>query len=153
MAQRGPEPKEVSQLGAQAAKKARAQIRVVTHEPVSAPELPDFQPSGEEIPDQTYKWWDVWSVSPLCADYRAEDWQDLLDCAMIHAKFWSGDYKAASELRLRMARHGATREDRARLRIAFATADEAERKAERGKAQREQSARDRRRGMHATETA
>lgn len=153
MAGKGAEPKPLDQVSAQQAKKAKSRIRVVTHEPVDAPDLPSHMPDGTPVPERTVEWWDVWSVSPLTSDYRAEDWQDLLDCAVIHARLWTGDYKAASELRLRMARHGATREDRARLRIQFATADEAERKAQRGRAQSEKSARERRSGMHAAETA
>ena len=103
-------------------------MRVVQSKTAPAPELPDYMHNGDDWPEQTLKWWEVWSNSPLTEDYRAEDWQDLIDCAAIHGRFWSGEMKAASELRLRMARHGATREDRARLRIVFATAEQIEKK-------------------------
>jgi hypothetical protein len=53
---------------------------------------------------------------------------DLLDTAVIHGLFWRGDVKLAGELRLRIAKHGATQEDRARLRITFAAADVADEK-------------------------
>lgn len=110
------------------AKNEKARIRTVTDEPCKAPKIPEFMPDGSEWPDHTLDWWDSWAQNPLTADYRASDWQDLIDCAAIHGRLWQGDYKAAAELRLRMARHGATREDRARLRIVFATADDTERK-------------------------
>jgi hypothetical protein len=42
---------------------------------------------------------------------------------------WQGELKYLPELRLRTAKYGATPEDRARLRIQFAQADEAESKA------------------------
>lgn len=44
---------------------------------------------------------------------------------------WAGDTKLAGELRLRVAKFGATPEDRARLKIQFAAADEAEDRTER----------------------
>lgn len=56
----------------------------------------------------------------------ATDWSFLLDTALIHARFWSGDPSVAGELRLRVAKFGATLEDRARLRIMFADADKAD---------------------------
>lgn len=70
----------------------------------------------------------MWRDDPLAADFHATDWSDLMDTAAIHGMFWRGDVKLAGELRLRVARHGATQEDRARLRITFAAADEADEK-------------------------
>lgn len=131
----GAAPKDPSQMAnASRAKAEKGRIRSVESEPCDAPELPDFMPDGSEWPDHTIFWWDSWVEDPLTSDYRMSDWLDLLDCASIHGRLWQGDYKAAAELRLRMARHGATREDRARLRIVFATADETERKAKAGAA-------------------
>jgi hypothetical protein len=127
MGRRGPEPKSPDQVSREQARKPKSQIRLVQSEAVPAPELPE-NPFYDDWPDQTLAWWEVWSNSPLTEDYRAEDWQDLIDCAVIHSRLWSGETRAASELRLRMARHGATREDRARLRIVFATADQIEKK-------------------------
>ena len=128
-------PKNADQLAnASSAKKRAASLHAVVSEPTLAPDLPEFMPDGSEWPDHTRVWWESWSQSPLTEDNRPEDWLDLIDCASIHGRLWQGDYKAASELRLRMARHGATREDRARLRIVFATADETERKAKTGAA-------------------
>lgn len=128
----GKDPEQMANASRAAA--AKKKIRTVESEPCEAPEIPEFMPDGSEWPDHTLVWWDNWVDDPLTADYRMSDWLDLIDCAAIHGRMWQGDYKAAAELRLRMARHGATREDRARLRIVFATADETERKAKAGAA-------------------
>jgi hypothetical protein len=111
---------------------------VLTATPVTQPELPDFdvdvKVDGEVIPqrfrwpEQTRDWWQMWADSPLSADFTSTDWSELLDAAVLHARYWKGDVKVASELRLRVAKFGATPEDRARLRIQFAAADEADEK-------------------------
>lgn len=105
-----------------------AGMRVVESEPTEQPPLPELMPDGEPWPMQTVMWWEMWRVDPLSDEFRATDWADLLDTAVIHGRFWSGDVKLAGELRLRVAKHGATQEDRARLRITFAAADEADEK-------------------------
>ena len=120
------------------ARRDAARMKTVESQPCEAPLLPDWPPiwdddgEQEDWPPQTLEWWKQWTNDPLTLDYRMPDWLDLMDCAVVHARLWLGEQKAAAELRLRMARHGATREDRARLRITFANADEAERKANRG---------------------
>ena len=73
----------------------------------------------------------MWGESPLSADYTQTDWDFLLDTALIHARFWMGNLSLAGELRLRVAKFGATPEDRARLRIQFADAEVAEAKQDR----------------------
>jgi hypothetical protein len=85
----------------------------------------------------------MWGNSKLSSDFTANDWSELLDTAVLHASFWRGDLKLAGELRLRVAKFGATPEDRARLRITFAQADEAEDRSPRS------SSRDRRGGLKA----
>lgn len=131
MAGRGPAPKDPE-------KRARRNsdpvpLRVIPVTPTGQPELPE----GVEWPEQTRSWWHMWSASPLSADYTETDWDFLLDTALLHAAFWQGDTKLAGEIRLRVAKFGATPEDRARLRIQFAAADEAEEK--RGNAPRPSS--------------
>jgi hypothetical protein len=64
--------------------------------------------------------------SPLSNEFTAPDWSELLDAARLHAEYWRGNPKVAAELRLRVAKFGATPEDRARLRIQFAMASHAE---------------------------
>lgn len=53
--------------------------------------------------------------SPLSTEYTETDWSFLLDTAYLHALYWKGDFRVAGELRLRVAKFGATPEDRARL--------------------------------------
>ena len=134
MAGRGPAPKDPN-------KRVRRNgdpvgLRIIHANPITQPELPEFDltvaDNGEitteqfRWPERTREWWRMWRESPLTSDYTQTDWDFLLDTAFIHAQFWQGDMKLASELRLRVAKFGATPEDRARLRIQFAQADEAE---------------------------
>lgn len=84
------------------------------------PELPE----GIEWPERTRQWWAMWAESPLSETFGHTDWDFLLDTAILHASYWSGDMSAAAELRIRVAKFGATPEDRARLRIQFAEADD-----------------------------
>lgn len=68
----------------------------------------------------------MWRASPQAEHFSSTDWDFLLDTALIHARLWSGESSAATELRLRVAKFGATPEDRSRLRMQFAQADEAD---------------------------
>lgn len=136
MAGRGPAPKDPNRRARKNADPVA--LRVIHAEPIEQPALPDFdvqvEVDGEltsrsfEWPARTREWWRMWGESPLSADYTQTDWDFLLDTARLHAAFWSGDMKQAPELRLRVAKFGATPEDRARLRIQFAAADEADEK-------------------------
>lgn len=131
MAGRGPAPKEP-------AKRARTNsdptaLRVITAAPVKQPKLPtkrttmvEGQPVQIDWPAVTKAWWKMWADSPLSAEFTSTDWSELLTTALLHAAVHTGDLKHAAELRLRVAKFGATPEDRARLRIQFAQADEAE---------------------------
>lgn len=130
MAGRGPAPKDPSRRAR--ANKDPVPLRVVRAEKVSQPDLPTFEveQDGELVefrwPARTREWWQMWRDSPLSSDFTSTDWSELLDTAVLHARYWRGDVKLAGELRLRVAKFGATPEDRARLRITFAQADEAE---------------------------
>lgn len=130
MAGRGPSPKDPSKR-ARANKDPNA-MRVIHAMPTRQPELPEVEVESDgELaefvwPARTLEWWEMWANSPLSAEFTATDWSELLDTALLHARFWKGETKLASELRLRVAKFGATPEDRARLRIQFAQADEAD---------------------------
>lgn len=134
MAGRGPAPKDPSRRAR--SNKDPIGLRVITAPPVEQPALPEFdlqvEINGEVVAQRfewaprTREWWQMWGDSPLSAEFTATDWSELLDTALIHSRYWQGDVKMASELRLRVAKFGATPEDRARLRIQFAQADEAE---------------------------
>ncbi len=131
MAGHGPAPKDPSK---RARRNRQPEMRVITIDPVDQPELPDIQveEDGELVafhwPAQTRNWWQMWAESPLSDEFTATDWSELLDTALLHAQYWQGRTSVAAELRLRVAKFGATPEDRARLRIQFAAADEAEEK-------------------------
>lgn len=132
MAGRGPAPKPAD-------KRARRNsdpqaLRVIEAKPTEQPNLPtlwikqDDEVVKVDWPVVTREWWQMWADSPLSAEFTDTDWSELRDTARLHALFWMGDKSVASELRLRVAKFGATPEDRARLRIQFAQADEAEEK-------------------------
>ena len=117
MAGMGPAPK---QTGRKVGNHKAQQMTTIEFVPGEQPELP------EEInwPKRTQEWWAMWAESPLSKTFGQTDWDFLLDTAILHAAYWMGDMSAAAELRIRVAKFGATPEDRARLRIQFAEADE-----------------------------
>lgn len=110
------------------------------------PELPDDIEIGEDDlgipiyldwPPVTERWWARWDRSPMSRSFTEDDWDELLSAAFVHRNFWkTGDPKYAAELRMRTAKFGATPEDRARLRVQYVMADNAERRSKRD-AQRE----------------
>lgn len=104
--------------------------RVVTLDPAPQPKLPtkwlDKAGDSHPMPAATKAWWKAWGASPLTAELDALGWSFLLDTAMLHAAYISGDHRLAAEIRNRVGKFGATPEDRARLRITVATADEVE---------------------------
>ncbi len=119
MAGRGPAPKDPDQ-------------RVRRHaDPVPSTKLQFVRAEQPELPDtedwhpQTVKWWEMWGRSPQAEHFMESAWDFLLDTALLHHQLWTdGDTKLAAEIRLRVAKYGATPEDRARLRMHFADADE-----------------------------
>ncbi len=127
MAGRGPAPKPTrTRPNDQARRDAETTTRV-DDGVVRGPELPSRMPpfvvgKGEDAsviadwPAQTLAWWDTWRRSPQAQGWGQTDWDFLLDTAVIHGRFWWGDLSQANELRLRVAKFGATPEDRQRLR-------------------------------------
>jgi len=67
--------------------------------------------------DRTVAWWATWRRSPLAQTFTATDWDFLLDTALLHNELWSGNPGVAGELRLRVAKFGASPEDRLRLKV------------------------------------
>lgn len=118
MAGMGPPPKANGRRARR--NKDTIETTVVRFEPAEQPELPNDIP----WPDATVRWWKLWGESPLADNFGTTDWDFLLDTALLHAQYWTGDTSKAAEIRLRVAKFGATPEDRARLRIQFADADE-----------------------------
>jgi hypothetical protein len=124
MAGRGPAPKPADKRARRNADPIPLRTYVV--QATDQPALPDAMPTGPSWPAQTVAWWSMWAESPLSSDFTDSDWTFLLDTALLHAQLWLGDTRVAAELRQRVAKFGATPEDRARLRITFAAADEAD---------------------------
>lgn len=142
MAGIGPPPKDPSR---RARRNKDSQSQTLLRFEKAAPlELPTFEVEVDgalitwQWPTRTVEWWNTWVRSPQAEHFGSTDWQFLLDTALIHAQFWKGDLQLAGELRLRVAKFGATMEDRARLRMQFAAADEADsRRPERAPSSRE----------------
>lgn len=125
MAGKGFAPKDPAKLAGH--RKDHIGQTVLTFSPGEQPALPQlWNGLGEPVDwhPQTVEWWAIWRDAAQADVFTATDWSVLLDTAFIHHQFWSGDIKAAAELRLRVAKFGATPEDRARLRMVFADADE-----------------------------
>jgi hypothetical protein len=122
---RGPTPKP-------AARKARRNTdarpqTLLRFEQARQPRLPTVMPTGSPWPPETRAWWRMWARSPQAEHFSSTDWAFLLDTAVLHGRFWAGDMAStAGELRLRVSKFGATPEDRMRLRMSFAAADEAD---------------------------
>ncbi|WP_030407527.1 phage terminase small subunit [Streptomyces albus] len=152
MAGRGPQPKNPNRRAR--TNKDPIDQTILRFEHAEPPELPalKMRVEGElvevEWPDRTLAWWEMWKRSPQAEHFSSTDWDFLLDTALIHARLWSGEVSAAPELRLRVAKFGATPEDRARLRMQFAQADEADGK----RPEVGRSARERRGVLHALPT-
>jgi hypothetical protein len=66
---------------------------------------------------RTVVWWDNWRRSPQAQHMAAVDWDFMVDTAMMHSQMWNGDLKMAAEVRIRVAKFGATPEDRLRLKV------------------------------------
>lgn len=111
MAGRGPAPKDP------ATRRRRNAVPpstvVASDGALRGPDLPE----DRDWPAQTKRWWSTWRNSPQSQTFTQSDWDFLLDTALLHADLWAGDRRVASELRLRVAKFGATPEDRARLRL------------------------------------
>lgn len=132
MAGRGPAPKAPGRR-ARRNQDGHA-VTSIRFERASQPELPEL-PDGQVWPEATRRWWAMWAESPLSDTFGVTDWDFLLDTALLHARVWAEGLAGvstpfAAELRIRVAKFGATPEDRARLRIQFAEADERDPQAE-----------------------
>jgi hypothetical protein len=121
MAGRGPAPKDPRDRAHELAEHPH---RIVKSSPSPRPPLPASMPDGSDWPEQTIKWWRMWADDPRTADYHATDWAMLLDTAVLHGLYWRGNTKVAAELRLRVAKHGATPLDKTRLRALYAARSE-----------------------------
>lgn len=124
MAGRGPAP------AAEKRRRNKPEVEVV--ELVDAgelhgPELPEgVLPEGADWHPQTLALWDALRRNPLLAAEPDLGWQFLIDTALMHHTMWSkGRWEFASEVRLRVAKYGATPEDRLRLKVKITTPGDA----------------------------
>lgn len=125
-------------------------LTVLAFQPVGRQAMPDDLLGPDEMwHPATVRWWDRWASSPLVETWTAVDWSEFEACAVLHHEFMKKrTFTLASEIRLRMQKFGATPEDRARLRIAFADADERDDKRQSRQAA---GARERRGGLKASD--
>lgn len=116
MAGRGPAPKDPSTRRRRNTD-STPRTAVGADGRVRGSRLPDF--GGGELGwhPQTVHWWETWRRSAQAKAFTAVDWAFMLDTAALHSQMWHGEWKLAAEVRLRVAKFGATLEDRARLRL------------------------------------
>lgn len=74
----------------------------------------------------TVQWWEEWRRSPQAAAMATEvDWRFLLDTALIHHSMWmNGRWEFANEIRMRVAKFGATPADRRALKFEIEVREE-----------------------------
>ena len=76
---------------------------------------------------KTRDWWDAWRRSPQAILFEETDWEELESTALIHHSIWNNPKASVAqisaglaEMRQRVAKFGATMEDRLKLRMKFA---------------------------------
>jgi len=80
---------------------------------------------GFEWNPRTKAWWLNWRKSAQSQTMTDSDWDFLLDTALMHHAMWEkGQWTLAAEVRLRVAKFGATPEDRMRLKFQIDDPDE-----------------------------
>jgi hypothetical protein len=107
---RAPSP-QLSRPNDQARREA-ASTKVAADGVLRGPELPDG-----EWHERTLAWWQTWRRSPQAQAFAETDWDVLAETALLHTRMWNGQVSIAPELRLRVAKFGATVEDRLRLKM------------------------------------
>lgn len=113
MAGRGPAPKATRTRETDDKRRQAELVSIAADGELRGSDLP------EELdwPAATEAWWLGWRESAQASTFTQTDWDFLLDTAVLHAEFWGGNLSVAGELRLRVAKFGATPEDRARLKL------------------------------------
>lgn len=111
MGTRGPTPKENA-------------VRRNEHEYAVelSPEAQPGRPLPKTLPVSTAgakRFWKTWSESPQSATWMETDWAELEITTLLVDELYKGETKLAGEIRQRVAKWGATNEDRARLRMKF----------------------------------
>ena len=112
MAGRGPAPKAVRSRPNDTARREAEMTKVAQDGALRGPNLPEF-----DWHPRTLSWWDTWRRCAQAQQFTSTDWDFLTDTALLHTRLWNGEASAASELRIRAAKFGATPEDRLRLKV------------------------------------
>lgn len=122
MGSRGPAPKPTA-------------VRRNKHE--SAVEISTESQPGRPLPKTlpvsttgAKRFWKTWAESPQSATWLETDWEELAITTLLVDALYKGDLKQAGEIRQRVAKWGATNEDRARLRMKLEKPEEAEKPTE-----------------------
>jgi hypothetical protein len=100
-------------------------------------DLPELAPTGRPWCERTKDWWYTWRISPQAKLMGPTDWEFMLEIAVLHNEYWTppkivdGEYKGslsptaranyAAEMRQRVAKFGATWEDRQKLQLTIET--------------------------------
>jgi hypothetical protein len=116
MGSRGPTPKE------NAVRKNKHEYEVEL-----SPEAQPGRPLPKYLPVTTNAakhFWKTWSQSPQSATWMETDWLELESTTLLVDQLYLGETKVAGEIRQRVAKWGATNEDRARLRMKFEKPEE-----------------------------
>ncbi len=113
MAGRGPAPKQTLSRANDQARREAEQTKLAADGVLRGPELPEW-----EWHPRTLAWWDTWRRSPQAKTFLPTDWDALAETATLHTRLWNGEVSVAPELRIRVAKWGATVEDRMRLKMA-----------------------------------
>jgi hypothetical protein len=105
----------------QARRQPQTNVPIPTENEIYGKPITELAPDAPWHP-QTVAWWETWRHSPMAKTWLETDWDFLLDTAILHTQFWSRpNFNGAAELRQRVAKLGATIEDRQRLKISITT--------------------------------
>lgn len=95
-----------------------------------AQELPASPQKGRELPKAigirtggAKRFWQTWASAPQTTTWVETDWAELELTTKLVDGLYLGDLKLAGEIRQRVAKWGATVEDRNRLRMTIETDD------------------------------
>lgn len=109
MGSRGPTPKSNS-----VRRNKHEYATEISAEAQPGRELPKYLPVSTNAAKH---FWKVWSESPQSTTWLETDWLELESTTLLVDELYKGDTKVAGEIRQRVAKWGATNEDRARLRM------------------------------------
>jgi hypothetical protein len=117
VAGRGFAPKTERSRPRDSKRRAAEQTHVTNDKRLRGPALPRTG-AVDDWHERTVAWWESWRRSPQAQIMVTTDWEFLLDTALLHHTMWTdGKTELAAELRLRVAKFGATLEDRLRLKL------------------------------------